>query len=82
MPAIATTSGAASEFIMDRENGFLISPEDSSMLVDRLNALANDRKLLEQMSVNALRTYQSQPTWEETVDRIRNFLLDVIVRMA
>jgi glycosyltransferase involved in cell wall biosynthesis len=78
LPAIATTSGAASEFIISGENGYLIPPENSSVLAERLATLANDRKLLAYMSINALRRYQSQPTWEQTMDCIRNFLLDVI----
>ena len=80
LPAIATTSGAASEFITDRENGYLIPPENSSVLAERLTRLANDRELLARMSINALRRYQVQPTWEETMDRIRDFLLDIIAR--
>ena len=78
LPAIATTSGAASEYITDGENGYLISPENVSMLTERLSTLANDRDLLARMSVNALKCYQGQPTWEETVDCIRDFLLQMI----
>jgi len=77
LPAIATTSGAASEFITDGENGYLIPPENSLVLAERLTRLANDRELLGRMSVNALRRYQRQPTWEQTVDHIRNFLLQM-----
>jgi glycosyltransferase involved in cell wall biosynthesis len=77
LPAIATTSGAASEYITDGENGYLIPPENASMLAERLTRLANDRELLARMSINALRRYQQQPTWEQTVDHIRNFLLQM-----
>ena len=78
LPAIATTSGAASEFITDGENGYLIPPENSSVLADRLATLANDRELLSRISINALHRYQQQPKWEQTVDHIRNFLLQMI----
>jgi len=77
LPPIATTSGAAPEFIRDGENGYLIPPEDSSVLAERLARLSGDRKLLEQLSINALKRYQQQPSWEQTVDRIRGYL-DVI----
>ena len=80
LPAIATTSGAAAEFITDGENGHLIPPENSSVLAERLATLASDRELLAHMSINALRCYQQQPKWEQTVDHIRNFLLEVIAR--
>ncbi|HEY9151448.1 MAG TPA: glycosyltransferase family 4 protein [Anaerolineales bacterium] len=79
LPAIATTSGAASEFITDGENGYLIPPENASILAERLTRLANDRELLARMSINALKRYQRQPTWEETMDRIRDFLLQMII---
>ncbi len=78
LPAIATTSGAASEFITDGENGYLIPPKDSSALAERLATLANDRDLLARMSIKALQRYQRQPKWEETMDRIRNFLSQMI----
>jgi glycosyltransferase involved in cell wall biosynthesis len=73
LPAIATTSGAASEFIIDGENGYLIPPENPTALAERLVMLVRDRELLRRMSVNALRRYQQQPRWEQTVDRIRDF---------
>jgi glycosyltransferase involved in cell wall biosynthesis len=78
LPAIATTSGAASEFITNCENGYLIPPQNSSVLAERLATLANDRELLTRMSINALHRYQQQPTWEQTVDRIQDFLLQMI----
>ena len=79
LPAIATASGAASEFITDGENGYLIPPENSSVLSDRLATLANDRELLARMSINALKRYQQQPSWEQTANRIRDFLLQMII---
>ena len=75
LPAIATTSGAASEFITDGENGYLIPPENSSVLAERLVTLANDQELLARMSINALKSYQQQPSWEQTVDCIQRFFL-------
>ena len=78
LPAIATTSGAASEFITDGTNGYLIPLENSSVLAERLVMLANDRDLLARMSVNALKRYQQQPAWEQTIDCIRDFLLQMI----
>ncbi len=78
LPAIATTSGAASEFITDGENGYLIPPANALVLAERLETLANDRELLARMSINALQCYKQQPTWEQTVDRIRDFLFQMI----
>jgi len=79
LPAIATASGAASEFITDGENGYLILPENSSVLADQLATLASDHELLAHMSINALKRYQQQPSWEQTADHIRDFLLQMII---
>lgn len=74
LPAIGTNAGAASEIITDRRNGFLINPEDADTLAGRLSALAHERELLARMSINALERYRQQPNWDETAERIRNFL--------
>ena len=75
LPAIGTTSGAASEIIAKSETGFLIQPNDAQGLASHLAALADDRSLLERMSLNALKRYQQQPRWVETAGQIRQFLL-------
>ena len=78
LPAIGTTVGAAPEIITDGETGFLIELDDTAMLAEKLSRLANDRELLARMSVNALKRYCQQPTWDETAGRIREFLLSMI----
>jgi glycosyltransferase involved in cell wall biosynthesis len=75
LPAIGTTAGAAAEIITQGEDGYLIQPNDSRTLAQHITNLANNRKLLIQMSINALRRYMSQPKWVETAGRIRDFLL-------
>jgi glycosyltransferase involved in cell wall biosynthesis len=74
LPAIGTTSGAASEIIASSETGFLIQPNDAQALASHLAALLADRNLLAKMSLNALKRYQQQPRWTETAERIREFL--------
>ena len=82
LPAIGTTAGAASEIISDGGNGYLIPPDDAKTLANRLSTLANDRELLAQLSLNALKRYRHQPTWEETAGRIQDFLHVVVSRLA
>ena len=74
LPSIGTTAGAAGEIIRDGESGYLITPEDAETLVARLLALAVDRSLLTRLSLQALKRYQQQPTWEQTAGEIRGFL--------
>jgi glycosyltransferase involved in cell wall biosynthesis len=75
LPAIGTTSGAAHEIISHGQNGFLIDPDDAGSLVRHIITLHQDRQLLAQMSAAALARSQSHPTWETSMRRIRDFLL-------
>jgi glycosyltransferase involved in cell wall biosynthesis len=74
LPAIGTTAGAASEIITDGRDGFLVEPEDSTMLADRLRLLHEKRDRLLRMSLAARERYLRQPKWEETAYEIREFL--------
>ncbi|WKZ48312.1 MAG: glycosyltransferase family 4 protein [Anaerolineales bacterium] len=74
LPAIGTSAGAAGEIIEEGKTGYLIQPNDSKSLADRLRELARNRELLTRLSLNALKRYKSQPRWEETAKSIREFL--------
>jgi len=74
LPAIATGAGGAGEIITDGEDGFLIAPGDVEALADHLRRLMNDRERLMEMSLAAQRRFAIRPTWEESTERIRNFL--------
>lgn len=76
LPAIATTAGGAAEIITHGFNGFLVPPADPVALRDRINQLGDDRELLAEMSLAALERYRQQPTWEQSAQRIRSFLID------
>jgi glycosyltransferase involved in cell wall biosynthesis len=78
LPAIGTTAGAASEIISDGETGYLVPPDDAESLAERLSTLAYGRDLLAHMSVKALERYRQQPTWDETADKIRKFLVTCV----
>ena len=78
LPAIGTTAGAIPQLISDEENGYLIEPGDSKKLANHLHDLAANRELLTQLSLAALRRFQSQPTWEQSAEAIRNFLLQML----
>jgi len=75
LPGIATTAGAAGEIISDGQTGFLIPPEDPQALAACLGRLAADRELLVRMSLAARQRYDLHPTWEQTADKIRDYLL-------
>ncbi|MBI5823591.1 MAG: glycosyltransferase family 4 protein [Chloroflexi bacterium] len=77
LPAIGTTAGAAREIIEHGKTGYLIEPNDSTTLAQHIAALAQDRNLLTQLSINARKRYTQQPSWNETAHQIRKFLLDM-----
>lgn len=74
LPAIGTTAGAAGEIISHGEDGYLIEPDDAVALAKHLGELVRNRELLVGLSLNALKRFKSQPRWEETAKRIREFL--------
>ena len=78
LPAIGTTSGAASEIINDEIDGFLIEPGNVDSLANRLRLLNETREDLIRMSLAARERYIRQPKWEQTVSQIREFLLKQI----
>jgi glycosyltransferase involved in cell wall biosynthesis len=78
LPAIGTTAGAIPQLITDGANGYLIAPGDSEALAGRLAGLVSDRELLARLSLQALKRYQSRPTWSQTGQKIRDFLLEVV----
>lgn len=79
LPAIATTSGGAVEIITPGENGYLVTPGDIGALAQMLSDLFNDRDRLAVMSLNARQRYLTHPTWLDTCERIRTFLLDFLI---
>lgn len=78
LPAIGTHTGAAGEIIEHGQTGYLIDPGDSDFLARHLRSLAEDRGLLQRLSLNARERYLRQPSWEETVGTIRGFLQEIV----
>jgi glycosyltransferase involved in cell wall biosynthesis len=78
LPAIGSTAGAASEIITDGKTGYLIQPGDSKSLAVRLKSLAEERGLLRNMSLEALECYRQAPTWEQSAEKIRQFLHEML----
>ncbi len=78
LPVIGCKIGGAKEIIMDGDNGYLINPEDSDKLAELINLLNNDRHLLSQLSESARQKYLQLPTWDESINKIRLFLQELI----
>jgi len=78
LPAIGTTAGAANEIITHGKNGYLIEPENDAHLSELLGGLVDNRNLLLELSLNAMKRHQTQPSWEETAKGIKFFLENLI----
>jgi glycosyltransferase involved in cell wall biosynthesis len=78
LPAIGTRAGAIPEIISSGANGFLIAPGDSQSLAAHLGTLDSDRDLLARMARSASGYFKSRPTWAESGDAIRGFLLTLL----
>ncbi|MFH1184191.1 MAG: glycosyltransferase family 4 protein [Chloroflexota bacterium] len=80
LPALGTVAGAIPDLVSDGVDGYLVSPGDARVLADRILALGHKRKTLARLGLAALRRFDAFPTWEQTTERIRDFLLSVALR--
>ncbi|MBK7917391.1 MAG: glycosyltransferase family 4 protein [Chloroflexi bacterium] len=77
LPVIGSTAGAASEIIQHGKNGFLLPPNNVLSLAKHLHLLSQDRRLLLRQGLAAQKRYLAHPTWDESMDSVRDFLLEV-----
>jgi glycosyltransferase involved in cell wall biosynthesis len=52
-PVLASRGGGTDEIVLDQFNGFLIEPRNESQLIEKIEILFNDRKLLQVLGGNA-----------------------------
>lgn len=78
LPVIASTRGAAHEIVNHGENGFLIDAGDVLALVQTIRSLYADREQLQELSSRARRRFEQQPTWEESMSRVRSWIEEVV----
>lgn len=75
LPVLATTAGAAPEVVGHDSEGALVPPNDPASIAGVLEGWANDRERLAALGLNALARAQTFPTWEQTGQTIRDYLL-------
>ena len=74
LPVIASNAGGAREIVSHGVNGFLVNPGNPRALAQHVHDLIRDRERLCTMSLAALRTFFSRPTWAQTGANIHSFL--------
>jgi glycosyltransferase involved in cell wall biosynthesis len=77
LPAIGVAAGAVPALIRDGSNGYLLAPGDAGKLEAHLRALARDRALLLRMGLDALSWAARFPGWDQSTDKMRDFLVSV-----
>lgn len=79
LPVLATSAGAAPEVVGHDREGALVPPNDPAAIAHVLEAWANDRERLAALGLNALARAQTFPTWEQTGQAIRDYLLAFVI---
>jgi len=74
LPSIACQAGAAHEIITPGVDGLLVPPGDPIALAQAIEFLGSDQARLVEFSRAARRRYLAQPGWEQTCERVREFL--------
>jgi len=77
LPAIGTVGGGAEEIILAGINGFLVQPGDALTIRNHIEKLIQDRSLLAEMSLAALRSYENHSTWKNSMSSVRDFLVSL-----
>lgn len=75
LAVVGSTSGAAGELIKDRETGFLVQAQDVKGLAEVLREVGENRPFLQTLQQNAHTHFKTFPTWQDTCQQIREFLL-------
>lgn len=77
LPVVASSASDTAANFRHGETAFLVAPGDADALAGHLCRLMEDRELLARMGVAARRWYESHPTWEESLEQVHRFLLQL-----
>ena len=75
---VGTTGGAAGEIITDQVNGFLVPPDDPTALSFVLKKLIKNPNILAEVQKNAAQRAKEFPSWRQSAEISRNFLIEMI----
>jgi glycosyltransferase involved in cell wall biosynthesis len=77
-PVIASKSGGPMETIVDGETGFLIKPDSTDEMIDKILYFLQNPSMAESMGISARKYVSDKFTWEKISEK----LLDVFTRFA
>jgi glycosyltransferase involved in cell wall biosynthesis len=70
VPVITTDLGGAPEIIRNDENGFIVPPKDVEILSEKMLDLINDKKLCQNLGLNARKDYEERYTPQRNFDML------------
>ena len=73
IPVIATSVGGIPELVEDNKTGLLTDPENSEMLLDKINKLLIDQTLQEKISINGYNFVLNNFTWTKILPNYIKF---------
>jgi glycosyltransferase involved in cell wall biosynthesis len=74
LPAVGSKFGGAGETIRHGITGFLVDPNGAGGLREIVETLHRDRDMLFKMSETALKWFECQPKWDDSMKKIEGFL--------
>jgi len=72
---IAGNAGGSGEIIQHGINGWLVPPGDEAVLAAVIETISRNPEILQSMSLAARQRYAEFPTWRQTTENIRQFML-------
>ncbi|GAB4528966.1 MAG: glycosyltransferase family 4 protein [Anaerolineae bacterium] len=70
LPVVADAVGQATEYILDRQSGWLVEPEDDEAFADAVLRLLADPELRAQLGAAAARRVQERFRWDKLVEEV------------
>ena len=74
-PVIVSENTGAMEFVNENECGFVVPIRHSNAIKERLETLSEDKKIIENFQINALKKMKNQ-TWERYVSNLDQAITD------
>lgn len=78
LPVIASNLGAAPDFVINDQTGFLVEPDDIEWLAERIEQLISNPEKCRLMGEQAQKLASSEYTWERTQQKMYQSILSVI----
>jgi len=77
LPIIASNRGAIPEVVTSGVNGILCDPNDDASIFDAINKMVSDSDILNRMSMENYKKYQTFISREEFIDRYYNYFSEI-----